>query len=319
MLAQFGIIGQTTAAMISLILGTIHINTFILPLSFILAFFISAFLFWRAGRRELIDSSLLFDTFFIGLLGFIVGGRVFDFVLGLFSYNISLRRLVFFNVYGGFSFYGAVLGFIFAVYVFTRRKNSKFLSILDLMAAPLALGRAIYLLGLVLINFYKNGRGSNFYSTLVLFFVYFICFWSIKRLEKKKRFSGFFIAHYLIFTSIFGIVIAILKHETPLVFKNIPVGVFILIVFLIIGFGIWYLDGNAKKKINSNSFFAVILLSMFKIKRVMTSLPEADQLAKTIVLLPYSLVKLLVSFVKLTLHEVMVSLLDLVRVFGFKK
>lgn len=297
-------------------LGTIQLNAFVLPICAALSLLVGSFLFWRAGRRELIESHFLFDSVFVGLAGFVAGGRFFDFILGLFSHSFSLKRLIFFNIYSGFSFYGAVLGLIVAIYFLLRRQNIKYLEIFDLIAAPLALGRAIFLFGIVLTLFIKN---NNFLLASVLFFGYFICFWIIKRLEKKKRFAGFFIAFYLIFTSLLGIIISFAKHETPLVFKNVPVNVIVLLLFIIIGLIVWYFEGNTKKKISINKILALILLGIFKIKRVLTSLPEADSMAKTIVLSPYSLVLLLVNFVKLTIGEVFASFVDLVRAFGFKK
>lgn len=300
-------------------LGTIHLNAFILPICATLSLFVGSFLFWRAGRRELIESNLLFDTFFAGLAGFVAGGRIFDFILSLFSHSFSLKRLIFFNIYSGFSFYGAVLGLIVAVYLLLRRQNIKYLAIFDLIAAPLALARAIFLLGLALKLYINRERDLNFYFSLSLFLVYFICFWVIKRLEKKKRFAGFFISFYLMFTSIFGIIFAFSKKEQPLVFKNIPAITFMLVLFLAIGLVVWYFEGNTKKKIGINAMLALLLLGLFKIKRVFTSLSEADGMAKAIVLSPYSLVKVLLSFVKLTVDEVFASFVDLVRAFGFKK
>ena len=55
-------------------------------------------------------------------------------------------------------------------------------------------------------------------------------------------------------------------------------------VALVSGFVIWYREGSGSKKIQIKSVFALLLLGIFKLKRVFTSLPEADELAKAIVL-----------------------------------
>jgi len=305
--------------MLNSILGSIQINFLTIAIFGFLSVFLGSFLFWRAGRRELVESNLLFDIFFVGTAGYLIGGRIFDFLLGLFSYSFSVKRLLFFNAYGGFNFYGALFGLLLAVYIFLKRENYKFLPIFDLMAAPIAFARAIFLFGLVVANFGRREGGNSFSSALILFSVYFTCFWAIKRFERKKRFDGFFIGYYLIFTSIFEIVLAFLWGNPPFIIRNVPVNVLLPVLFLALGLGIWYFEGKGKKKINSRSFFAIILLGLFKVRRVLTSLPEADQLAKAIVLSPYTLAKLLLNFVKLTVREILISFVDLFRAFGFKK
>lgn len=290
-----------------------------MPFFVVMAMIFGIFLFWRAGRRELVDSNLLFDTFFVGLIGFLLGGRIYDFIISLFANSFSLKRLIFFNIYGGFSFYGAVLGMTIAVFLLQRRQNIKYLSIFDLIAAPLAFGRSILLLGYAIKIYIDGVRNSDFYLAIVHFFIYFICFWGLKRLEKKKRFAGFFISFYLMFTSVLGIAITLWKHETPIILKNVPVNMLILVIFLILGLVIFYIQGDTRRKINGNVLLALILLGLFKIKRLLTSLPEADGMAKTIVLSPYRLVILLANFVKLTMREVLASLVDLVHAFGIKK
>lgn len=300
--------------MINSILGTIHLGLFVLPIFSFVAVLLAGFLFWRAGRRELIDSNLLFDSLVSGLLGAIIGGRILDFILGLVSLDFSLSRFLFFNSYGGFNYYGAIFGLLGGSFIFLHNKKHKILPILDLMAAPAALARSIYLVGLVLIEYF----GTHKYFVGYYFLLYFCCFWALKRLEHKKRFSGFFIAFYLIFTALIEIILS-LFNPIGVRIANIPVNIIVSLLSVIFGLLIWFTQGNAKKKFDLKSVFALILLSLFKAKRVFTSLPEADELAKSIVILPYTLAKLLANFVKLIVVESVASMVDLSNAFGFKK
>ena len=106
--------------MISTILASFSLSFIILPIFGFLAFLLGAFLFWRAGRRELVDSNLLFDVLAVGFFGGFVGGRVLDFLIGLLNYSFSIKRLLFFNAYGGFNFYGAIFGLLLAIFFLKR-------------------------------------------------------------------------------------------------------------------------------------------------------------------------------------------------------
>jgi len=65
--------------------------------------------------------------------------------------------------------------------------------------------------------------------------------------------------------------------------------------------------------------FALILLILLKIKRVLTSVREADSFARTILLLPLYLAKSLAVGVKLLGCEITFSFWELVDVFKGRK
>src|SRR3989344_4407595 len=153
------------------------------------------FLFWRAGRHELIESDFLLDTVVICSLGAFLFGRVFDFVVRPSLYQWSVERLIFFNVWPGLDLWGALFGMIFLAAFFWRNKKPGFWSIFDLAAAPLALSIGVAFLGLVLKDVLL-GRVSSL--NLYDFFAYFVLFWILVRLGKLKRHTGFFACFFLI-------------------------------------------------------------------------------------------------------------------------
>src|SRR3989338_11183868 len=84
------------------------------PLSVGTASALALFLFWRAGRHELLDSEFIFDIAIICGVGAFLGARVFDFVINPGLYQWSVNRLLFFNAYGGFVFFwGVFFGIVF--------------------------------------------------------------------------------------------------------------------------------------------------------------------------------------------------------------
>ena len=91
------------------------------PVTIIFAGFLALFLYFRSGRRELFARETLFDFVFVAILGALVFGRLFDFLIRADFYGWSFRKLVFFNAYSGFDIWGALSGGILAGALFLRR------------------------------------------------------------------------------------------------------------------------------------------------------------------------------------------------------
>ena len=90
-------------------------------------------------------------------------------------------------------------------------------------------------------------------------------------------------------------------------------------MILIFAVPVWYVLAKRKIKEDVRAFFALVLLSLFKTKRVLFSIGEANNLAKYIVLSPYLLVKALYFLVKLVGREVIGGLGDFVHALGVGK
>ncbi|GMR19371.1 MAG: hypothetical protein BMS9Abin34_508 [Patescibacteria group bacterium] len=113
------------------------------------AYLLSAFIFWRLGRREGFSSDDLFDLVFSTSLIALVGGRVV--FLAVFGGLNSLGALV--RVGEGISWVGALLFGAIAFYLFVRVKKWSFFRVGDLAVLALAFGQAVGFLGAELVDY----------------------------------------------------------------------------------------------------------------------------------------------------------------------
>ena len=97
----------------------------IYPIFVFLAVLFTLFLFWRAARYELFSSQEALDLTVVSILGAGVFARIFDFIFKTAPSDWSISTFVFFNRYGGFDFWGALLGIAVALAVFERGKGQR--------------------------------------------------------------------------------------------------------------------------------------------------------------------------------------------------
>ena len=148
------------------------------------------FMFYRAGKHDLIDNDIIFDTVIIGFLGGLIGGRVLDFVLRTEYYNWSISKLIFFNVYRGIDLYGIVLGALILAFIYLNHKNQKSLLILDYWVTPALFSFSIYFLGrtfifrdvvsliyfisfIVFYQCFKNGFNFFYFGFFQIIFIFY--------------------------------------------------------------------------------------------------------------------------------------------------
>ncbi len=279
--------------------------------SIILAFFLGTFLYWRGGRRELIENQTLFDVVATFLAGAFIFGRLAVFIVRSNYYNWSPTKFIFFNTYWGLDIYGAFLGGVVAVWFYLRAKKQKFWDIFDFAASGLAMAFFLYLSGLAAS---ESLKASTDYLLWAWAFCYLLLFWAIKRLEKQKRHGGFFAGLFLTFAALVNLVFILLGGNFLRPGALWP-SVANIAVFVLMSF-VWYLLAKRKFAADTKGIFGGLLLIMFKVKRVLTNVREADNSAKVIVLSPLYLVKALYYLVKYVGREVRSSFVDLVRAFG---
>ena len=282
------------------------------PIAIFFAGFLALFLYFRSGRRELFARETLFDFAFVAILGALVFGRLIDFLVRADFYGWSARKLVFFNAYSGFDMWGALGGGILAGALFLRRTNpGKFWIVFDLLAAPVSLAASLISLGL----FFSNQRPIYLASGLG----YFIIFWLVKRLEKIKRHPGFFISFFVVYVSILNLVLYPAKGAGKLLFGLIAYNLLLPSFFLIVFAILWLFLSKRKVKNDFKWFFSHLLLFIFKLKGVLTSLSEANSLAKSIVFSPLSISKSIYYLVLLVGREIYASIVDFARALGVTK
>ena len=286
------------------------------PLFIFIAVFVGIFLFWRAGRHELFESNLLFDLLIVAFAGGLIFGRIFDFLLSPNVYHFSITRLVFFNVYGSFNWWGVFFGAITSGQIYLKSQKINFWQIFDLASAPIVFGMALSSLGFYAVGLLtKNIFGLNLYN----FLGFLVIFWFLKRLARQKRHIGFFACFLLVSISLLNILIVILKGNpvkfTWLFLSELAVPG----AFLVFGVVLWYLLAKRRPFADLKMFFALFLLGVLKLRRIFTSIREADNVARSILLAPYYMAKSLLLLVKLIGREIAFSFVDLVAVIRGKK
>lgn len=281
----------------------LKISPFVYPVLVIFAVISAAFLFWRACRHELIDSSEAFDLLAIATLGAMFFSRIFDFVFRNSEQVWSVSRLVFFNRYGSFDFWGGLLGLLIAIAIFTRNKKTSLWFILDLFVAPLVFAQAIIA--------FANFETYYFAGYALIFIV-------LKRLAVKKRHDGFFSFFYLICVSVLSLLL--FKFETKInYFHNVPYTLAAPAVFLAIGAVSWYL--LAKRKIGQDigNLLGFLLLSIFRTKRMLVSANEAGTFSKSIIFTPYYLIRMMLAIFVTIGKEFKAAIFELLYVFGLRR
>ena len=308
------------------------IGSFGLPtISFFLffGFLLFLFLFWRAAKHEFVDEEVIFDTLVICLVSALFFARIFEFITHSEIYKWSFSNFFFLNPVKGLSLWGAIFGSILSGILYLKNKKYNFWQIFDLGAAPLAFFLAIYNLGLFLGSknlfsdpgYFKDSPNSLFSAIL-----FFVLFWVLKRLEKQKKHIGFFTSFFFVSFSIINLVALYLGRlgimeglETMDVFAFIPYQAVFSVSLLLFGGISWYILAKRKVKEDTKGLLALFLLIFFKAKRVLTSVGEADQIARSIVLLPYNLAKFTLTIIRAAGKEIISSFFDFVHVLGIKK
>lgn len=296
--------------MIESIFGSYIANILVFG-AYILAAFLTLFLFFRAGKHEFVDEEVLFDLSLISLLGALFFGRIVDFIVRFKFYEWSFKKFFFFNVYFGFDWYGALLGAIILSTFYLRRKKQKILLIFDLASVTIVFGVMV----IALFNYLIFGAAAS-----ILYFIYlFVIFWILKRLSKVKRFDGFFASLTLILTGLLNMVILVFNKPDFKLGKTIGYELLAPSTVVIFGFFLFYKFSKRKIRADIKNLGAFFLLSVLKLKRITFSKSEANLTARSILLSPYHLVKLLIHLVKLLGREIYVSVNDFIHVLGVGK
>jgi len=308
------------------------IGNFALPtISFFLffGFLLFLFLFWRAAKHEFVDEAVVFDTIVICLLSALFFARIFEFATHSDVYKWSFSNFFFLNPVKGLSLWGAIFGSIVSGILYLKNKKYNFWQVFDLCAAPFFLFLAIYKLGLFLgskdvvlnLGFFKNLQNSFFQAIL-----FFVLFWVLKRLERKKRHAGFFASFFFVSFSAISLIslfldkLAILAGvESSQIIGILSSQALFATVLLLFGGLSWYILARRKVKEDTKGLLALFLLILFRAKRILTSVSEADEIARSIVLLPYNFAIFALVFARAAGKEIISSFFDFMHTLGIKK
>jgi len=282
----------------------------------LIAFLLAIFLFWRNGRHELFESSFLFDFLIVSFLGGLMIARVFDFFLFSDIYHWSIKRLLFFNIYGSFNWWGVLLGAIISGKIYLKFQKVNFWQIFDIAAAPIVFAALLISLGSLVDNLLSKSEIS---FHLYYFIGYFLIFWILKRLARRKRHFGFFSCFFIISVSGLNLLLLSFKERPVKTMMVVPYELLIAGTFLFFGMVTWYLLAKRDLFRDLKMIFALDLLIILKIKRIVTSVREADSFSRSILLLPFYLAKSILLLVKLVGRQIAFSLWDLVGAFRGRK
>ena len=284
------------------------LKIYIYPLGIFLGILFFIFLFWRACKHELFDSEESFDLILAGSLGAFTLARIFDFV---FKEGIrTFGRLVFFNRYGGFDFWGALLGLFIGLVVFSKIKKVDVKFALDLFAAPVAFAQFLISLG----SYLSFSSRLNLIST-VGFFVIFIV---LKRLATKVRHKGFFASLYLVSVSFLGLILFRFKEHLHYIGK-VPYELVVPAIFLVLGIVGWYLLAKRKIKSDVGDLLGFLMLSVLRVFRMIRSSDEAGRFSKSIIFFPYYIVRTIFALFVTMGREIKAAALELLYVFGLRR
>lgn len=271
------------------------------------------FLYWRAGRHELYDSEFLLDLGFVSIAGGLIFSRIFAFLTDFSTFNFDLYKLIFFLRYRGFSFLGFIFGLIFFSFLFLRKEKESVWHILDFSVPAIVFAQALY----HFLNFAVTKGTSYYYLISGIFYILF--FIVLKRLSTRKRHIGFFASIYLITNGVFY-TLRLITGE-PFKIANLETSIRFLgsLAFILFGAVNWYLLSKRKIRDDIKNLFAAMLLGVFNFKKTVTSLDEAGNFSKNIILFPYFILQAILVSLKGFMREVNRSSREFLYILGLKK
>ena len=220
-------------------------------ISYAVSLFLALVLSKNLAKKFNIIKHEVFDDILVwAALGMIIGGRLGYVIFYNFVFFLSNPELILFGIReGGMSFHGGLFGVISACFLYTKIKKLKFLSLMDIIAcvAPIGLflGRIAnfinselwgketnFFLGVIFPNGGPNPRHpTQIYEAalegIILFFIVNFFY------KKKYKTNGFTSGTFLIFYSLFRIIIEFMRepdsHLGYILAPNITMGILLCI------------------------------------------------------------------------------------------
>lgn len=281
-----------------------------------LAIFGSFFLFWRACRFELFTSEQIFDVLLIAALGGLFLGRLIGFAINFDQFGLSFYRLLFFNAYPAFNFWGFIIGSLIATALYLRNKKVTVWSFSDLAAGPLIFGIFVYCL--FLSGSYYIATKTVDFQTLILASAYFLLFFVVERLATLKRHAGFFSGYFLVFVpavSVLRFLFFGLPRSADL--KSLfEVGLDVSV--LLFGALLWYRLGKRSLGKDIKNVAGFVFLQVVGLIRTIKSVNEAGKVARAMIFTPYNIVRLFLVLLRSLVKEIWLGFDELLYTLGVK-
>ncbi len=245
-----------------------NINPIAVDLGFIsihwygISYVVGVLVAWILLRRRALNSQLsldneqIADLVFYAMLGIIIGGRLGSIVFYNFSYYLDHPLEIFFIHKGGMSFHGGLIGVIFFVWFYSRKKNISFFKVTDFIAPVIPVG-----LGCGRIGNFINGElwgspsslpwamifpnpaaggiarhPSQLYEAFFEGLVLFIILWWFSRIPRPiKATSGLFLIFYGVFRFLVEFVRVPDQHIGYIAFNWLTMGQLLTIPMIMLG------------------------------------------------------------------------------------
>lgn len=217
----------------------------------------------RTNKYVYLDSILC-----ITLISALAGARLYH-VLSWFSYYQKFPVEVFYFWQGGLGIFGAIIGGLMGLFIFSKAKHLSFLTILNLIASPLLMTQAIGRLGNYF-NYEAFGPPTNlpwkifipiserpinyleksyFHPTFlyesVLGVLSFLLFLLI---SKKHSLNNLGFSYYLVSYGLIRFFTEFFRYDTWIIY-NIHLGHFLAIIMVSCGVLLWYTLTNKRKEV----------------------------------------------------------------------
>ena len=246
--------------------GNIEIYWYAILIS--IAFIIAIFALKNDSKKYRIEYDIILKLLIIMIPMSIIFARLYYVIFNLEYYmNKPLEIINIRN--GGLAIYGGIIGAIIVIILFCKNKKIKVMDLLDLFVPYLALGQSIgrwgnfingeahgsitnsiFRMGIVENGIYMEVHPTFLYESICTLTLFFI----LTYLKNNRRYSGQLTITYLFFYSIIRAVIEGLRTDS-LMMGNIRISQLLSILLLIgiIGYKLYFLIKNKRKKFYKNS------------------------------------------------------------------
>lgn len=212
----------------------------------ILAIVFAVYSFWKRAQEEDFEDETIFDLAFVTLAGALIGGRIIEVVIRFNYFSQEILSPLFFTTYPGFSFSGLLLGGLIALYFACKSKKVSLLTILDLVIVGLPLSQALIFVGHFLNGSFFGTKTNLFWGIsvsglidkhhpiqLLAVFYFLILALFLTRLARRKQIQGRITSIWLIFSSLFLLLIDPLRAD-GVYLKGVSVRLVLALAFLLV-------------------------------------------------------------------------------------
>jgi len=240
-----------------------------LGLMFSIAFFIGSFKIWQKMKEEHHEDNETFDLIFLSFFGGLILARLIYIFLNFNLFSFDLGKWINLAYSNNFSWLGFLLGLMWVVKVFSKKKKWDFWEILDFSVYGVVVGQIFVYVGKFLdCSFYGSVTNLpwgisipgvegmrhpiSFYKTIILIFTLFVIKWLDKRYrlfvwyqnKRGKANPGFLWLSYLLIFAVFEFIFDVLMDSVRILGPFSSYQILLILFIFFVGFSFWLRAGN---------------------------------------------------------------------------